>query len=113
MQAAERATATLFGAEIDRTTDAALQEIFADVPNAEVGRAALQAGLNVCEAFALAGLCKSKSEARRTVQEGGAYVNNRRISIPEQALSMNDLVSETTMVLRRGRTNFALLRVGS
>ena len=113
LQAAERATATLFGAEIDRTTDAELREIFADVPSAEVGRATLESGLNVCEAFALAGLCKTKSEAKRTVQEGGAYVNNRRISGPEQALSVNDLASETTMVLRRGKKNFALLRVGS
>ncbi len=113
LQAAERATAVFFGAEIDRTTDAALQEIFSDVPSAEVGRSTLESGLNVCDAFALAGLCKTKSEAKRTVQEGGAYVNNRRIAAPEQSLNLDDLASETTMVLRRGKKNFALLRLGS
>jgi len=111
LQAAERATAVFFGAEIDRTTDAALQEIFADVPSAEIGRAALDAGINVGDAFVSSGLCKTKSEAKRTVQEGGAYVNNRRIASPDQVLSVADLASETTMVLRRGKKNFALLRV--
>ena len=111
LQAAERATAVFFGAEIDRTTDAALQEIFADVPSAEIGRAALDAGMNVGDAFVSSGLCKTKSEAKRTVQEGGAYVNNRRIASPDQVLGVADLASETTMVLRRGKKNFALLRV--
>jgi tyrosyl-tRNA synthetase len=111
LQAAERATAVFFGAEIERTTDAALQDIFADVPSAELPRAVLEAGISVGDALTLAGLCKTKSEGKRTVQEGGAYVNNRRIQSVDQNLGLADLASETTMVLRRGKKNFALLRL--
>ena len=113
LQAAERATSVFFGAEIDRTTDAALQVIFADVPSAEIERSVLQSGLNVGDAFVSSGLCKTKSEAKRTVQEGGAYVNNRRVTSPDQVLTLEDLASETTMVLRRGKKNFALLRTSA
>ncbi len=82
LQAAERATAVFFGAEIDRTTDGALGEIFADVPSAELPRQSLESGLPIADAFVASGLCKTKSEAKRAVQEGGAYVNNRRLHRP-------------------------------
>jgi tyrosyl-tRNA synthetase len=110
LQAAERATAVFFGAVIEKTTDAQLQEIFPDVQSAELTRDALTAGLPIADALVAAGLCKSKSEAKRAVQEGGGYVNNHRISDPEQLLSPEHLVSETTMVLRRGKKNYAILK---
>ena len=72
-----------------------------------------KSGLNVGDAFVSSGLCKTKSEAKRTVQEGGAYVNNRRVTSPDQTLTLDDLASETTMVLRRGKKNFALLRTSA
>jgi tyrosyl-tRNA synthetase len=57
-----------------------------------------------------AGLAKSKGDARRTAQQGGAYVNNRRIESAEVRLTAADLASETVMVLRSGKKNYALLR---
>ncbi len=110
LRAAERATATFFGAEIDKTTDQQLQEIFGDVPSAALPRAQLDAGLSIIDALVAAGLAKSKGEARRTVAEGGAYVNNRRLESPERLLTVEDLASETTLVLRKGKKSFALLR---
>jgi tyrosyl-tRNA synthetase len=60
------------------------------------------------------GLEKSKGDARRTIQQGGAYVNNRRLGELEAKLSTNDLASETVIVLRSGKKSYALLRfVGS
>jgi tyrosyl-tRNA synthetase len=58
----------------------------------------------------LAGLAKSKGEARRTVEQGGAYVNNRRIDGVDARLTSADLASESVMVLRTGKKKFALLR---
>jgi tyrosyl-tRNA synthetase len=110
LQSAERATATFFGAEIDKTTDNQLQEIFGDVPSAELPRATLETGLAIVDAIVAAGLVKSKTEARRTVTEGGAYVNNRRVDSAERMLTPADLASETTMVLRKGKKSFALLK---
>ena len=77
---AQRATEIFFGAEIGELTDAQLGEIFADVPSRELPRARLDGeGLTIVDALVEAGLAKNKSEARRTVEQGGAYVNNRRV----------------------------------
>ena len=62
------------------------------------------------DALVEAGLAKSKGEARRTISQGGAYVNNRRIDRVEARLGPDDLASESVMVLRCGKKNYALLR---
>jgi tyrosyl-tRNA synthetase len=111
LASAERATKIFFGAEIDNLNDAQLGEIFADVPSKELGRDRLEGdGLNLIEALVETGLSKSKGEARRTIQQGGAYVNNRREGELDRQLSAADLASETVMVLRSGKKKYALLR---
>ena len=62
------------------------------------------------DAFVESGLAKSKGDARRTIQQGGAYINNRRMGEPEARLSASHLASETVMVLRSGKKSYALLR---
>jgi tyrosyl-tRNA synthetase len=110
--AATRATEIFYGAEISNLSDAQLTQIFADVPSQQLDRNALSAdgGLPIVDALVAAGLSKSKGDARRTVQQGGAYVNNRRIDSVDARLTATDLASETVMVLRSGKKNYALLR---
>ncbi len=110
--AAQRATEIFYGAEISNLSDAQLGEIFADVPSQQLGRDVLSAdgGLPIIDALVAAGLAKSKGDARRTTQQGGAYVNNRRIDSVDARLTAADLASETVMVLRSGKKNYALLR---
>ena len=109
LKKALRASEILFGAEIDALSDLELGEIFADVPSKQMPRATLAAGLNMVDALVAAGLAKSKGEARRTIEQGGAYVNNRRIDSIDRQLSEADLASETVMVLRSGKKKYALL----
>ncbi|TGN65243.1 tyrosine--tRNA ligase [Nocardioides eburneiflavus] len=59
-----------------------------------------------------AGLAKSKGEARRTVAEGGAYLNNVRVEDVELQPTAADLVAGSWLVLRRGKKNFAGVEVG-
>jgi len=59
-----------------------------------------------------AGLAKSKGEARRTVAEGGAYLNNQRVEDPDLRPGTGDLVAGSWLVLRRGKKNFAGIEVG-
>jgi tyrosyl-tRNA synthetase len=108
----QRATEIFYGAEISNLNDAQLVEIFADVPSQQLDRDLLakDGGLPIVDALVAAGLVKSKGDARRTVQQGGAYVNNRRIESVDARLTSADLASETVMVLRSGKKNYALLR---
>ena len=55
----------------------------------------------------LSGLARSKGEARRTVGEGGAYLNNERIEDPDHVPTDGDLIGGSWLVLRRGKKNFA------
>ncbi len=111
LASAIRATSVLFGAEIVHLNDAELAEIFADVPSRELSRDQLAGeGLPVVDALVESGLAKSKGEARRTLAQGGAYLNNRRLEQPDLKLGLDALASETVMVLRAGKKNYALLR---
>jgi len=112
LTAARSATEKFFGAEISELSDAQLNEIFKDVPSCEIPREKLAGeGLNILDALTLTKLATSKSEARRTVEQGGAYVNNRRIEGIATQLTAAHLASESVMVLRSGRKKYALLRV--
>jgi tyrosyl-tRNA synthetase len=111
LESAQRATEYLFGAEISNLTDQQLMEIFHDVPSATVSRQELEAGLPILDAPVRVGLCKSKSEARRSLEQGGVYVNNRRVESVEKVLTTDDLASQSAMVLRVGKKRFAVLRV--
>jgi tyrosyl-tRNA synthetase len=67
-------------------------------------------GLSLVEALVESGLAKGKGDARRTIEQGGAYVNNRRQGDVDAKLTPHDLAGETILVLRKGRKNYALLR---
>ena len=107
---ARRASEILFGAEIESLSDLELGEIFADVPSQTMPRTTLAAGLSMIDALVAGGLTKSKGEARRAIEQGGAYVNNRRVESIDRRLNEGDLASESVLVLRSGKKKYALLR---
>ncbi len=110
LKSAEKATKTLFGAEIDSLSPQELNSIFADVPSCQVDHVRLSTGLNIVEALCLSTLATSKSEARRAVESGAAYINNRRVESIERSLGESDFVGGNVVVLRSGKKRYALLR---
>jgi tyrosyl-tRNA synthetase len=102
------ASAALFGrgdlGELDAgTLDAAL----AEVPHADVK---LDAVPTIVELLLSTGLVESRSAARRTVAEGGAYVNNTKIPDEGWTLGEADLLAGGWAVVRRGKRNLAGVR---
>jgi tyrosyl-tRNA synthetase len=113
LAAARQATEIFFGAEIGGLDAAQLAEIFADVPSKQFARSSLDGeGLPLVEALAETGLAASRSAARRTIEQGGAYVNNRRVADAAHRLTAADLVGGTTLVLRSGKKSYAVARFG-
>jgi tyrosyl-tRNA synthetase len=111
LAAARQATEIFFGAEIASLDDAALSEIFADVPSHEFARSTLDGdGLLLVEALKATGLAAGTTAARRTVEQGGAYVNNRRVTDVAHRLTAADLVGSSTLVLRSGKKSYAVAR---
>jgi tyrosyl-tRNA synthetase len=114
LTAAGRATEIFFGAEIAHVNDAQLRDIFADVPSKELPRLRLESGqLTLLQAVVEAGLAKSNGEARRIIEQGGAYINNVARTGHDTVLGLQDLASETVMVVRQGKKKYALLKFTS
>ena len=111
LAAAQRATEIFFGAEIGRLSDSQLLGIFADVPSQKFPSEWLDdENFTLLSALVRSHVVKSSNEARRLISQGGVYVNNVRMQAPEKKLTRDDLASETVLVLRTGKKNYALLR---
>ena len=70
------------------------------------GRLGQPAGLGqptVADLMAATGIVPSKSAARRAIAEGGAYLNNRKVTEPDARPGAADLLHGRFLVLRRGK----------
>lgn len=102
--AVQSASAALFGrGELAALDERTLRDAVAELPSAVVS-----VGTPVAEAFADSGLSPSRGAARRTVAEGGAYVNNRKVADPDAVLEAGDLLHGRYAVLRRGKRSLAV-----
>ena len=107
---AERAAAALFSEEITALDESALLDVMAEAPSTTLPRAAIhREGLELVEALVRTGLAVSRSMARATVEQGGAYVNNRREPDPARRLRPEDLVHDRYLLLRKGKREQHLL----
>ena len=108
---AERAAAALFSEAIAELDERMLLDVFADAPSTTIARSRLDgAGLPLVDALAETRLCGSKGDARRTVEQGGAYVNNRQVRDVAGVVTAGDLLHDRYVVLRRGKRDHHLLR---
>jgi tyrosyl-tRNA synthetase len=101
---AMNASRALFGQGELRDLDAAtLEAAVAELPRAEVG----DAWPSVVDLLVACGLADSRSAARRTVSEGGCYLNNQRVSDVAAKPGDADLLHGRWLVIRRGKRNLA------
>jgi tyrosyl-tRNA synthetase len=103
---AERASSVLFGEDIATLSAEQVLAVFADVSSSTVPSASFEGGgVSLVDLLAdpQVKLAGSKSEARRLVQSGGVYVNNRRVSDPQQKLTRDQAIEGRLFVLRKGQ----------
>jgi tyrosyl-tRNA synthetase len=107
----QAASEALFGQGDLRALDAAtLTAAVAEVPSAEADRVA---GVlpPIADLMAACGIVPSKSAARRAISEGGAYVNNERVTDVDAVPADADLLHGQFLVLRRGRRTVGAVRI--
>jgi tyrosyl-tRNA synthetase len=75
------------------------------VPSLEMDRAELDKGLGIVDLFVRTGLCTTKSDARRLVTQGGAYVGRRNVTDIE-AVVRADAVEDGAVLLRAGKKRY-------
>ncbi len=109
MRKAVAASQALFGRgdlfELDEVT---LTAAMAEAPSAT---ARLDDGQTIVDLLVSTGLAESKSAARRAVKEGGAYVNNTKVSDETWGPTASDLLKGDWLVLRRGKRHTAGVRL--
>ncbi|MFF4240689.1 tyrosine--tRNA ligase [Actinomadura geliboluensis] len=97
------ASRALFGqGSLEELDERTLKAALAEVPRAEVPSGDLP---SVVDLLAQSGLCKSKSEARRAIAQGGAYLNNAKVESEDAVPAPSDLLHGRFLVLRRGKRN--------
>lgn len=110
LNAAMNATRIFFGDKIENLKDKDLISIFKDVPSIEEQKSTLATGLPILDLLAKTPLFTSKGEARRSIEQKGAYLNNNQITDFNSILSEKDLASETCIVIRKGKKNYCVVR---
>jgi tyrosyl-tRNA synthetase len=105
----QAASAILFGDE-----QAEVHPRVFDVLAGEIPTVTIDGGTDVplVDLVARAGLAKSKSEARRSIEQGGIYVNQQRIDDVGRTIASGDWIGGRNLLLRKGKKEYALLRRG-
>ena len=116
---AQEMTELVHGIEAREAVELASQALFGRAELADLDEATLAASVSETDVFEFsgettivdllvgAGLADSKGAARRSIKEGGAYVNNVRIEDEAWAPAEDDFLHGSWLVLRRGKKNFA------
>lgn len=118
---AQEMTDLVHGVEAREAVELASQALFGRAELADLDEATLSASLSETDVFEFAsaeettivdllvgaGLADSKGAARRSIKEGGAYVNNVRIEDEAWSPAESDYLHGAWLVLRRGKKNFA------
>lgn len=110
---AQAATGVLFGdRDLEGLSADELVDIFAEVPSCTVTRGELAGeGMSVVDLGLRCGLDRSKKQVRNLIESGGLYVNSRRVESVEQRCTLHDAIEGRVIVLRKGRKQYALVRV--
>ncbi|WP_262691754.1 tyrosine--tRNA ligase [Kordiimonas aestuarii] len=112
---ANAVTALIRGEEAARLAEATAKETFeqggagADLPTVTVPGAALEAGINVVDLFVEAGLGASKGEVRRLIKQGGAKLNDEKVTDTESTVTSSALAGGQ-IKLSAGKKRHALVR---
>lgn len=109
---AEHASSLLFSDDITALPVDDVLAVFEDVPSTEVSAAEVTGeGIGIVDLLARVGLAPSKGEARRLVQAGGVYLNNRRASDPQARVTREQSIGGHLFLLRRGQRQHHLVRI--
>ena len=112
--AAVEASNILFGGgtseALKKLDEQTLLSVFEGVPQFEVSRDALGAGVKAVDLFVEnAPIFSSKGEMRKLVQGGGVSLNKEKLTTFDQIVNTNDLLDDKYLLVQRGKKNYYLV----
>ena len=115
-QAIAAASALFGGGELASLDASTLGAATSELPRGDVSSTQLAEGVPVADAFVTAGIVKSKGEARRAIKDGGAYVNNVKVTGDDQTLTPAEVLPTEgggVILLRRGKKTLGAVDIVS
>jgi tyrosyl-tRNA synthetase len=106
----EKASEIMFGGTLEGVEQQTLDLLVGVVPVVEIDRKELAAGIAIVDLLSRT-VADSKGAARRLLQQGGAYINNMRVTDADRKVSMTDLATSTMLVVRSGRKDYRLVKL--
>ena len=116
LRAAQEASQILFSNNtadaLHRLDEATLLDVFDGVPQFEVDRADIEAGIRLADLLTdKAAVFPSKGEMRKLVQGGGVSVNKEKVTDPQAVASADMLLADRYILVQKGKKNYYLLIV--
>ena len=109
-QEAVRASRILFGEPLNDVSESSFNEIIGEVPTKEIERAKLEeTGIPLVELLVHAGLCPSKGQARKDIENRGIYLSNIPDWNPQSIVGAKDLLFDKYLLLRKGKKNYVIV----
>jgi len=114
-EASVEASQILFGQGTSETlrklSESDLVSIFEGVPQFDISRETLSAGINIIELLAShSAVFPSKGEARRMITGGGVFINKDKIDSVDKTVSSADLLNNKYILAQKGKKNYFLLK---
>lgn len=105
-----RASEILFGGDLAGISETTFNEIVGEVPTKEIHKSELDgAGKPLVEVLVHSGICPSKGQARKDIDGGGVYMNNKREGNFQRPVTSNDLLFGKHLLLRKGKRNYVVV----
>ena len=104
LEKALRITETFFKGDIMTLSPEEMKEGLADAK-----KAAVEDGVTLIDALVIAEVCKSKSEARKLIEQGSVSVNGNKVTDIQAALHQSEAINHEFSILKKGKKNYFVL----
>ncbi len=81
------------------------------IPRYAISRKDLETGISILTSCAKSGLTQSSSEARRLIEQGGIYVNDRQVKSIDEKLTAADFAGGNELRIRKGKKKYLIVEI--
>jgi tyrosyl-tRNA synthetase len=81
------------------------------IPRYAVSRKDLEAGILICSTCAKAGLTQSMSEAKRLIEQGGIYINDRQVKSVDEKITIANFRGSNELRVRKGKKKYLIIEI--
>ncbi len=111
VKAVEDVTQILFGATEVKPDAATITMLSREMPSSEILRTELEAGITLPDFLVRTHLADSKGAARKLVEGGGIYLNNKRVPADRKSVTTADVEWPNAILARSGKKSYHLLLI--